>query len=166
MKRGKKPAVKEPKRFNWKVLIISLVVVYVVAYIGSIFTSSSTGSLWYQNIKPSITPPNWVFPIVWNVLFFLIALSLYLSWVNSEKKEKPKVALIFGLNLFLNILWSLFFFGMRNPELAFFELILLWLSIILAIFSVWRIKEPASYLLIPYLLWVSFAGILNYLIAF
>jgi benzodiazapine receptor len=162
----KKQKNKEAKRFNWKVLLFSLIIVYAVAYVGSIFTSSSTGSLWYQSIKPSITPPNWVFPIVWNILFFLIALSLYFSWTNSEKKEKPKIALVFGVNLFLNILWSLFYFGMRNPELAFFEIILLWLSIGLMIFSVWKTKKLAAYLLFPYLIWVGFALLLNYLSVF
>lgn len=154
------------KKFNWKVLFFSLLIVYLVAYIGSIFTSSSTDSLWYQSIKPSITPPNWVFPVVWNILFFLIALSLYISWTKSEKKEKPQIALAFGLNLFLNIIWSLFYFGMRSPKLAFFEIIVLWISIWLMIFSVWKIKKSAAYLLIPYLVWASFAGLLNYLSAF
>src|SRR3989344_4674537 len=96
---------------NWKTLVISLIAVYVIAFLGSIFTASSTNSEWYQSIKPSITPPNFVFPIVWNILFFLIALSIYFVWENSKKKQKKNLLIIFGANLFLNVLWSALFFG-------------------------------------------------------
>ncbi len=150
------------KRVNWKVLIISLIIVYLVALIGSIFTSSSVSSDWYQSIKPSITPPNWVFPVVWNILFFLIALSLYFSWING-KKVRGKIAIVFGVNFLLNILWSVLYFNMKRVDIAFFDLILLWLSIISMIYFVGKIDKKAGWLLVPYLLWVSFAGILNYL---
>ncbi|MCX6749782.1 MAG: tryptophan-rich sensory protein [Candidatus Pacearchaeota archaeon] len=155
------------KRINWRVLIISLIIVYAVTFIGGLFTSGSVNSSWYQQIKPSITPPNFVFPIVWNVLFFLIAISLYLSWINAKsKKEKISITRVFGINLFLNVCWSVLFFGLKSPSLAFFELILFWISIIFMIKVTLRINETAGYLIIPYLLWVSFAGILNYLSAF
>ena len=88
---------KRMKKINWKVLIVSLVVVYLVAFVGSLFTSPVTDSEWYDSIKPSITPPGWVFPIVWNILFFLIALSLYFSWINAmESDVKKKIAVVFG----------------------------------------------------------------------
>ena len=154
------------KRINWKVLISSLIIVYLVAFIGSLFTAPVTDSEWYDSIRPEITPPNWVFPIVWNILFFLIAISLYISWVNAKKMEKKKVALVFGINFILNILWSVFYFGLKNPASAFYILILLWFSILTMIFVTCKIKKSSAYLLIPYLLWVSFAGILNYLSAF
>ncbi|MEJ2267977.1 MAG: tryptophan-rich sensory protein [Nanoarchaeota archaeon] len=154
------------KKVNYKILIASLIIVYSVALIGSIFTSSNTNTSWYQSIKPSITPPNWVFPVVWNILFFLIALSLYFALIKSNKKQKKKIIIVFGINFFLNILWSVLFFTMKNPLFSFFELILLWFSILLIIFTTWKINKRSSYLLIPYLLWVSFAGVLNYLIAF
>lgn len=155
------------KKVNWKVLIASLIIVYGVAFIGSIFTSANVDTQWYQSIKPAITPPNYIFPIVWNILFFLIALSLYFSWINAKnKKLKSKIILVFSVNLFLNILWSVFYFGLRSPIIAFFELIFLWVSIIAMIYVTCKIDKRAAYLLIPYLLWVSFAGILNYLSAF
>ena len=81
-------------KINWKVLIISLISVYAVAFIGSIFTTSAVKSAWYQSIKPAITPPNWVFPVVWNILFFLIALSLYFVWVSIKNIKKVKSLLI------------------------------------------------------------------------
>ena len=158
------------KRFklNWKVLVLSLIIVYGIAFLGSLFTSPVTDSVWYESIKPEITPPNWVFPIVWNVLFFLIGISLYLAWTSAgkNKKQKKEVAWVFGINLALNVLWSVFFFGLQNPTLAFFELLALWVSIIAMISVTYRINKASSYLLVPYLLWVSFAGILNWLIAF
>jgi tryptophan-rich sensory protein len=154
------------KKVNWKVLIISLVVVYSVALIGGLFTSSNVNTDWYESVKISITPPNWVFPIVWNILFFLIALSLYFAWIKSNKKQKKKIAIVFGINFILNIFWSILFFTMQNPVASFFEILFLLLSIKLMIIVTWRINKISSYLLIPYLLWVAFAGVLNYLIAF
>jgi translocator protein len=152
--------------FNVKVFVICFLIVLAVAFIGSIFTSSAVNSQWYQTIKPSITPPNYIFPIVWSTLFFLIALSLYLAWVNSDRKQKITIAIVFGINFLLNMLWSIFYFGMQNPGLAFFELIFLWISILSMIFVTLKIDKKSAYLLIPYLIWVSFAGILNYLSAF
>lgn len=151
------------KKTNWKILIISLIIVYSVAFIGSIFTSQQTDSDWYESIKPEITPPNWVFPVVWNILFFLIALSLYFALINSKNKDKKKIIIVYGINFVLNILWSVFYFGMKNPFYSFIEIWFLWISIASMIIVNWRINKKSSYLLIPYLLWVSFAIVLNYL---
>lgn len=148
------------RKIRWTVLIISFVIVLFVASVGSLFTD--TGS-WYESRKPAITPPNYIFPIAWTTLFILIAISLYFSWINSKKKDKKRVALVFGANLFLNMLWSILFFGLKNPFIAFIDLILLWVSILIMIFTTWKIDKKAAWLLVPYLLWVSFAGILNYL---
>lgn len=143
---------------------MSLIIVYFVAFLGSLFTSPNTSTDWYQEIKPALTPPNIVFPIVWNILFFLIAISLYLSWTKSKNiKEKRQIALIFGINFFLNILWSLIYFGLKNPLLAFIEVIIFVFSIIAMIIVTKRINKVSSYLLIPYLLWVSFASVLTFL---
>jgi tryptophan-rich sensory protein len=155
------------RKVNLKILIFCIVAVYAAAFLGSLFSSSNVNTSWYQSVKPSITPPNWIFPVVWNILFLLIALSLYFAWMNSKKKkEKIKISLFFALNLILNVFWSFLFFSMKNPVYSFFELILLWLSIISLIAVTWKISRKSAYLLIPYLLWVSFAGVLNFLIAF
>ncbi|MFH1501268.1 MAG: TspO/MBR family protein [archaeon] len=147
-----------------KELIISVVIVFLVAFIGSVFAGQNTNSDWYESIKPSITPPNYVFPIAWTILFILIAISLYFVLVNSKKKQKNKIYLIFGANFIFNILWSFFFFSMQLPLLAFIDIILVWLTIFGMIVVSWKINKSAAYLLIPYLLWVSFASILNILI--
>jgi len=149
---------------NWKVLIICLIVVYAIAFAGSLFTNIDSG--WYDSVKPSITPPNYVFPIVWNILFFMIALSLYFAWISANKKQKKEVASVFAINLFLNLLWSFFFFKLQRPSLAFAELVVLEASILAMILTTQKVNKESSYLLIPYLLWVTFAGVLNYLIAY
>jgi tryptophan-rich sensory protein len=155
------------KKIDWNILFLSLIAIYATAILGGLFTSRGANSFWYLTVRPSITPPNWVFPVVWNILFFLIFLALYLCLVNvKNKKICSKVELCFGINLVLNFLWSYFFFGLRNPKLAFVDLILLWFSIISIIYSSWKIDKRISILLVPYFLWVTFAGVLNYLIAF
>ena len=147
-------------KINWKVLIVSFILVIIVSLFGSQFTDT-TG--WYESIKPGITPPNFVFPIAWTILYVLIALSIYFIWIGSKKKDKSRIILIFGINLVANSLWSYLFFGLKNPLLAFYDIILIWLSIIAMLILSFKISKKAFYLLIPYLLWVSFAMILNYL---
>lgn len=151
-------------KIRWLSLIISFVVVYLVALIGSFFTNLGVNSEWYLQNRPIITPPNIVFPIVWNILFFLIALSLYFSWIGAkDTKAKNKVALIFAINFIVNILWSAFFFGLRNPLIGFIDIILVWCSILVMILVLKKINITATWLLVPYWLWVTFAGILNLL---
>ena len=152
---------KRMKKIDWKVLTVCLVVVYLVAFIGSLFTSGNTNSPWYLENKPSFTPPNFVFPIVWPILYFLIALSLYLSWIKAKKNEKKKIAIIFGINLVANALWSYLFFGIQNPLLAVISIIIILVSIIAMVFVAGKIDKKAGWILVPYLLWVSFATTLN-----
>jgi len=149
------------KKVNIKLLLICLFIVYFIAFIGSLFTSNAVKSDWYQQNKPSLTPPSYVFPIVWNVLFFLIAYSLYFTWTKA--KQKNLVIIFYGINFVLNASWSYFYFYLKNPLFSFIELIFLWMSILSLLIFTYKIDKKASYLLIPYFLWVSFAGILNYL---
>lgn len=154
----------QKQKTNWKLLIICLVSVYLVAFLGSIFTSNNTKSVWYESVKPSITPPSIVFPIVWNILFFLIALSFYFALISAkDPKTKRKVLGVFIANFILNILWSVLYFGLKNPLAAFIEIIFLILSIALMIAVTWKISKKSAYLLVPYFLWVCFASVLNYL---
>ena len=163
-KRGKKNFL---KNINWGLLFLSLLTVYGTSLLGSIFTAPGVKSFWYMTVRPSITPPNIVFPIVWNILFFLIFISLYISLTKvKDKKTSSKVELVFGINFILNFLWSFLFFGLRNPLFAFLDLILLFFSILAMIKITWKINRKASWLLVPYLLWIIFAGLLNYLSIF
>ena len=144
-------------------LISSILICQLAGIIGSVFTSSSV-STWYAALqKPSFNPPNWVFSPVWITLFVLMGISLYLIWDKGIKSKYSKIAvIIFGAQLVLNILWSVLFFGLRSPLSAFIEIIFLWTAILVTIIYFFKISKPAAYLLIPYILWVSFAVILNY----
>lgn len=148
---------------NWTALVICLFIVFFVGFMGSQFTTSAVKSDWYKSIKPDITPPNWVFPIVWNILFFLIAVSLYIVWTKASSLQRVSITTAFGLNFFFNVAWSALYFGMKNLGFAFFDIIFVWLSIVLMMKVTWKIDKKAVYLLIPYLVWVTFAGFLNYL---
>lgn len=124
--------------------------------IGSIFTFNSVNT-WYLTLeKPFFNPPSFVFGPVWTFLYFLMGVSLYLVW--GKKKTDLKW---FWIQLVLNTTWSIIFFGLKNPLLAFIIIIFLWISIIQTIKSFKKVNKNASYLLYPYLTWVSFASILN-----
>ncbi len=155
-------------KFNFWILLVCLLVVFLfVGGIGGIFTSNNTNTEWYDSIKPSITPPSIVFPIVWNILFLLISFSLYFAWTSSRnKKQKTQVALLFGINFILNILWSVLFFELKLLQLAFIEVIIFWFSILALVLFTRKINKASSWLLVPYLIWVAFASVLTYLAAF
>lgn len=143
-------------------LILSLGLCLGTGIAGSIFTVSAIPT-WYQSLnKPVFSPPNWIFAPVWTVLYIIMGVSLYLVLSN---KGKNKYAIgIFTVQLILNILWSILFFGLQNPGLALAEILVLWAAIFLTIKSFYPISKTAAYLLLPYLLWVSFASILNLMI--
>ncbi|MBI2449162.1 tryptophan-rich sensory protein [Candidatus Pacearchaeota archaeon] len=143
------------------IFVIIFVIVYAAGFFGSIFTSGNVNSEWYLTNKPSLTPPNYVFPIVWNILYFLITLSLYFAWIKGNKKEKKNIAILFGINLAANAFWSPLFFALQSPLAAFVALLIILGTVIGIIGYVYKISKISSYLLIPYLAWVIFAGVLN-----
>ncbi len=130
--------------------------------VGSLFTFPAISS-WYAFLnKPTFSPPNWLFSPVWLTLYTLMGIAAYLVFKEGYSQKRFKLALqIFLLQLVLNSLWSILFFGLQNPFLAFLEIISLWLMIIVTIRHFLMINRQAAYLLVPYLLWVSFAAILN-----
>ncbi|MCF7835883.1 MAG: tryptophan-rich sensory protein [Candidatus Marinimicrobia bacterium] len=149
---------------NYKRLIISLALPQLAGIVGSFFTISSV-STWYAVLeKPSFNPPSWVFGPAWVLLYFLMGISIYLIW-NNPQKTKCVVAL-FWVHLFFNAIWSIIFFGLQNPFWAFVDIIIIWLFIIVLMVKFWKISKWSTYLFIPYLLWVSFASILNFSIWF
>jgi len=146
-------------------LAIAILICLLAGFIGSIFTSKSV-STWYTTLnKPSFNPPDWVFAPVWTTLFILMGVSLYLVWSKGLEVEGVKSAIIiFSVQLLLNVLWSLLFFGLQSPLYAFIDIIVLWIMILLTIVYFYRISPVSSYLLFPYILWVSFAAVLNFMI--
>ncbi|NTU57604.1 MAG: tryptophan-rich sensory protein [Chlorobiaceae bacterium] len=152
---------------NERVLTIALCIgiCMLFAYAGSLFTPVA-GSWYYTTlVKPPWNPPNWLFPPVWTVLFILmgVALSLVLD-KGTEKKEVRQSTLLFGVQLFLNLGWSLSFFGFQSPLAGFIEILVLWAFIVATIISFAKVSKAAAICLVPYLLWVSFASFLNFVI--
>ncbi len=148
---------------NILILIISIAIPQVVGFIGSIVTIPAISS-WYKTLnKPVFNPPNAVFGPVWTILFLLMGISLYLIWIKDLKSKKVKEGMnVFMIQLGLNLLWSIIFFGFHYLFLAFVDIVVLWGLILITILKFSKISKPAAYLLIPYLLWVSFAAILNF----
>jgi len=148
---------------NLSALVAFVVLCELAGVIGSIFTISSIPT-WYAVLrKPWFTPPNWLFGPIWLTLYFLMGISLYLVFENKRNKAKEKPALwAFGIQLFLNVLWSVLFFGMHYLFYGFIEIVLLWISIAVTIILFFKISKAAAYLLLPYILWVTIAASLNY----
>jgi tryptophan-rich sensory protein len=155
----------EKNKFMNKISKILVVVVtcLVVGYFSGMVTRSAI-TTWYPTlVKPSFNPPNWIFAPVWSMLYIMMGVAAGLVWSRMEyEKEVVKNALVFfAIQLALNALWSFLFFGLKNPMLAGLEIIILWLMIFETYAKFAKINKIAGYLMIPYLLWVSFASILN-----
>lgn len=148
---------------NFLRLIGCIVICQAAGIIGSIFTAQSVAT-WYTTLhKPSFSPPNWLFAPVWITLYTMMGIALYLVWRKSESTDIPSVVFIlFAVQLVLNALWSFIFFGLRSPFWGFVEITMLWLAILAVILLFWKFSRYAALLLVPYLLWVSFAAILNF----
>ncbi len=143
-------------------LVASLALPQIAGGLGALFTASAIPT-WYTTIeKPALNPPSWIFGPVWTILYLLMGVSAFLVWRKGLSSPGVKKALsIFLLQLGLNAFWSIAFFGLENPGLALINIGLLWISIVWTMFAFWKISRPATYLLVPYLLWVSFATYLN-----
>jgi len=143
----------------------SIVIVFFAGFIGSLATTPNIAS-WYSNLdKPFFTPPNWLFGPVWTLLYLLMAISLYLVLTTRATHSKKHAYTLFVAQLILNTLWSVVFFGLHQPWLAFVIILLLLFGIIFTMSSFRTVRPMAAYLLVPYLLWVSFAACLNLAIA-
>lgn len=145
-------------------IFVSIIIAQAAGAIGSIFTAPNI-PVWYEMlVKPEWNPPSWVFGPVWISLYTLMGIAAYLIW---KKRGEPgaKIALwVYGIHLILNTLWSIIFFGMRNPGLAFMEILVLLASILLTTWLFKKIDWRAAALMLPYIAWVSFASFLNYTI--
>jgi benzodiazapine receptor len=146
-------------------LIVSFLITFSAAFLGSMATTPSLPG-WYAGLrKPAFNPPNWIFGPVWTTLYGLMAVALFLVWKEGGRRHQVKVALlIFGVQLGLNIFWSFLFFEFQSPAWALAEIVVLWLMIVLTASRFFKISKSAGWLLIPYLLWVSFASVLNFFI--
>jgi Tryptophan-rich sensory protein (mitochondrial benzodiazepine receptor homolog) len=141
----------------------SVILCLLIGAAGSVFTITGPGSWYALLIKPSFNPPNWIFGPVWTTLYILMGISLYLVLREWKKGVDIRIAGgLFTVQLFLNFIWSYMFFGLQSPSSAFIVIVLLWVAILATIITFFRINRISAYLLVPYILWVSFASILNY----
>jgi benzodiazapine receptor len=143
-------------------LISSIILCQLAGFIGSLFTRAAVPT-WYATLsKPTFTPPSGVFGPVWTTLYLLMGISLFLVWrTDGDLQQRRKALAVFYLQLALNALWSILFFGLRSPLAGLVGIICLWTAIWLTIHLFYRISRMAVLLLAPYLLWVSFAVVLN-----
>ncbi|MGC4102533.1 TspO/MBR family protein [Ferruginibacter sp.] len=144
-------------------LIISILIPLLVGFVTGFITRPGVEG-WYAFInKPSFNPPNWVFAPIWTILYILMGIAFYIIWKTEADKRIKRTAIIFyGIQLALNFTWSLIFFSLHQPAWALADIFALQLMILLTIAWFGKISPPASWLLVPYICWVSFAAVLNY----
>jgi translocator protein len=142
----------------WIGLVFWLIVSFAPAWIGSRFQPGE----WYAALaKPALTPPGWVFGPVWTLLYAMMGVAAWLVWKQGSPGAAAGALTLFFLQLGLNTLWSYLFFGLKSPGLALLNIVALWLAILATLMAFSRHSRPAGHLLLPYLLWVSFALYLN-----
>ncbi len=141
--------------------VAALALTFGAGYIGSRFPVDE----WYAALsKPAWNPPNWLFAPVWGILYLLIAIAAWLVWRKGGLTGAAVPLGLFALQLILNAAWSWIFFGQHELGLALIEILILWIAILATLIGFWRLNPVSGYLLIPYLLWVSFASVLNFAI--
>jgi tryptophan-rich sensory protein len=142
-------------------LLLSILLPLSLGAIAGMFTSQSVPE-WYATLnRPSFNPPNWIFGPVWSALYILMGISFFLIWKQEASKERKRAMLIFFFQLALNFAWSFIFFYFNRIGFALVEIVLLWISIVIMLVWFYKVKPLASYINIPYLLWVTFATVLN-----
>ena len=143
-------------------LVLFLVLCFGAGWVGSQFTMPSIPG-WYAELnKPTWNPPNWVFAPVWNLLFLLMAISVWLVWRKADGAALAWAMVFFIVQLALNVTWSALFFGLQNPAAAFVEILILWCAILATTITFWRVRPVAGWLMLPYLGWVGYASFLNF----
>jgi benzodiazapine receptor len=143
-------------------LVCSIVGCQLVGVLGTPFTVAAIPT-WYESLnKPFFSPPNWIFGPVWTLLYMFMGIAFYLVFIKGYKKQNIKTASNYFLaQLALNFIWTPIFFGLRSPLFGLIIIVAMWILIILTMKKFYPISKPAFYLLVPYLLWVTFATLLN-----
>ncbi len=152
---------------NWLKLLASVAVCQLAGFLGSLFTRPAIPGWYAQLQKPSFAPPNWLFGPMWISLYLLMGIAAYLVWQKGLAASGVRLALgIFIFQLLLNAAWSPVFFGLRSPLAGAAVIVVLWLAIAATIFAFAKVSQPAAWLLVPYILWVTLASALNISIYF
>ena len=144
-------------------LIVSILIVFIAGTIGSIATLSQIPTWYATLVKPSWAPPNWLFGPVWTTLYILIGIALFLVWKEGINRKDVKLAIsVFVVQLVLNVLWSVIFFGYNSLLGGLIVIIILWIAILANIIFFYRVSKSAGLLLVPYIVWETIASYLNY----
>lgn len=145
-------------------LAISILIAQAAGVFGTLFTTPSIPT-WYATLtKPDWNPPSWLFGPVWITLYTLMGVAAYLVWQRRDKPGARAALFVYGIQLALNAVWSMLFFGLHNTGLALAEILVLLAFILATTTLFWRIDKRAGFLMLPYIAWVSFASILNFTI--
>jgi tryptophan-rich sensory protein len=140
--------------------VIAVAICYLVGYISSLLQQESL-AMWYPMLtKPAITPPDWVFPIAWSIIYLCMGISIALMWYKPETVFKPIIRL-FAIQLLLNFAWSFLFFSLHSPAAAFIDIIALDVIVILYITKSYNLCKGSALLFVPYIAWLMFATYLN-----
>lgn len=146
-------------KIQWKQLFLCLAVPLIIGGLAALLTKNSMTA--FEVIrKPALSPPGWVFPAVWAVLYILMGTACYLVIICG--KPVARSLMLYGIQLMVNFLWPILFFNLELYLLSFLCLVLLWIFVLLTAWAFSRISKTAGYLMIPYLLWITFAGYLNF----
>lgn len=146
-----------------KPYIFSILLALTVGGLSALATANNMNI--YDKINPPpLSPPGWLFPVVWSILYVLMGVSAAIIF-TSDSTQKDDALFFYAISLVLNFSWSIFFFNMQSFIISFIILVALWLSILITIIKYYKINKPAAWLQLPYLLWVTFAGYLNLAIA-
>jgi tryptophan-rich sensory protein len=147
---------------QWIGLACAVAACFATAAIASLYTTPAI-PVWYASLrKPAWTPPAWLFAPVWTLLYLMMSVAVWLVWRERGFGAGAVLPLtLFAVQLILNAIWSIIFFGRRRPDLALVEIFFLWAAIFATMLSFWRVSRPAAWLMWPYLLWVTLAGFLN-----
>ncbi|MCX7732701.1 MAG: tryptophan-rich sensory protein [candidate division WOR-3 bacterium] len=141
--------------------VASIAVPLIIGFLGSMFTRQSVGNWFVTLKKPVFAPPNWLFAPAWALLYIMMGIAFYLIWQQGYSVKLRWALVVYGLQLILNLLWSLFFFGLRSPLLGLVDIVLLWILVIINTILFYHLRHAAGLLLIPYILWLTFALLLN-----
>ncbi|MCH3972107.1 MAG: tryptophan-rich sensory protein [Oscillospiraceae bacterium] len=148
------------KTIQWKPLLISLLIPLATGGLSGLLTKDHVAAFQSMN-QPPLSPPAFLFPIVWTILFSLMGISAYLVYTSDSNTGNRKALTLYGMQLAANFIWPLIFFNVQNYLLAFIWILLLWVLILAMLISFYKINHTAAFLQIPYLLWVTFAAYLN-----
>lgn len=148
------------KKINWFQLFVIILITELVGALGSLF-SGNTGQIYASFIKPPLSPPGWLFGVIWPILYLLMGIAVYIIYQSPETLDRKKATTLYWVQLFVNFLWPIVFFGFEWYWIS--VAVILLLDVLVLITTIWfyKIKKVAGYLMVPYLLWIIFATYLN-----